>query len=268
MVEDDIELLKIIDVFDNKISKALRYKYDIIYPSLPLKIKSQCIDALPVTLMNIRKFYEIYQAKNIYPRERLRSLVYYLFDIKIELFFIMELDVGLYNHLIYNIGFDKNSIEDNPYISLRKLSLDQNIIIKSLILWERIMNFIFYLEKGIELEDSYSKRKSKKTIFWEFIKTTKWEYLKEYEDYIKWFEETLRTPEIHKKSKLRSYFQKGLSTDAELDRILGLVNIVMGAIWFNLLDIIQGEKPGMRHWNGYLGNPPPDWFPSFSDSKE
>ena len=124
----------LIDEFENDSIRALQFKYQ----SLPKKIKDNLIEISPIIRMKIKEFYEVYLSNDIYPKEYIEKLIYLLFDIKIQLFFILELDMGLYNHLIYNVGFDNGNIHEYPYILLRKLSLDQNIVVKSRILWERV----------------------------------------------------------------------------------------------------------------------------------
>ncbi len=132
-----------IDKFEKDLINALQYKYR----RCPEKQKKHLIENSPVIRMKIKEFYKLYLSNDVYPKERIEKLVYLLFDIKIQLFFILELDMGLYNHLLYNVGFG-NKDKRNPYLLLRKLSLDQNIIVKSRILWERVMNFIYFLRDG------------------------------------------------------------------------------------------------------------------------
>ena len=234
----------VINNFENKLLEALEFKYR----SLPEQIRASLIETSFVKAMDVEKFYDLYLGKGVYPQERIKKLIYQLFDIKIEMFYIMELDIGLYNHLIYNIGFDKSNIDEFPYIALRKLSLDQTLIIKSRILWERVMNFIYYLETGKDLDKIIrgSKKKSKKTHFFDFIKSTKWSYLEEYRNYIEWFDNKLRAPEVHKGSTLRKNFQTGRAAPDR--KTLGLINIVNNSIWTNLLEIIQGGEPSSRFW--------------------
>jgi hypothetical protein len=105
------------------------------------------------------------------------------------------------------------------------------------------MNFVYYLETGEELED----KKSKKTKFFNHIKGTKWSFLGEYKNYIEWFDNKLRTPEVHKSSTLRSHFSKG--TNISQDKALGIINIAMNALWGNLILIIQGKEPNSRYWD-------------------
>ncbi len=222
----------VIDEFEKGLREALQYKYR----NEPQIVRESLVRESFVRVWNIDEFYALYLEKGIYPQERVNKLIYQLFDIKIEIFYIMELDVGLYNHLVYGAGFDKNKIDNLPYIILRKLSLDQTLIVKSRILWERVMNFIYYLETGKDLEG-----RSKKTRFFRLIKNTKWSYLERYKDYIEWFDDKLRTPEVHKGSFLRRLFQTGVTRyDQEM---LKLLNIVSNAVWKNLLQIIQGRQP-------------------------
>ena len=239
----DYEMENVINQFENKLLEALEFKYK----SQPQQIKTSLIETSFVKGMNIKKFYELYLEKGVYPQERIEKLIYQLFDIKIEMFYIIELDIGLYNHLIYNIGFDNSNIDEFPYIALRKLSLDQTLIVKSRILWERVMNFIYYLETGKDLA-----RKSKKTYFFNFIKSTKWSYLEVYKNYIEWFDKRLRAPEVHKDSTLRKGFLTGSTPPPE--KMLGVTNIVLNSIWTNLLQIIQGGEPTSRYWDISMEN--------------
>lgn len=235
------ELVKTIDEFENKLSEAIQFKYKLFYKEHGESIANNSV----LNRIRIKDFFDAYLKQNYYPYERVGKLVYYLFDFKIQLFFILELDLGLYNHLIYNLGYDYSSIVEIPYIFLRKLSLDQNLILKSRILWERIMNFIYFLEVGKELESS--SKKSKKTKFFEFIKNNKWSFLLKYKEYIDWFDKKLRTPEVHKFSILRKNFQRGITVPSE--KVDAFVNIMMNVFWKNMLHIIKGENPPIRYWD-------------------
>lgn len=230
---------EIIDEFEKDLINALQYKYRCS----PEEQRKPLIENSPVIRMKIKEFYKLYLSNDENPKERIEKLVYLLFDIKIQLFFILELDMGLYNHLLYNVGFGDKDIQRNPYLLLRKLSLDQNIIVKSRILWERVMNFIYFLETGKGLE----VKRSKKRRFFEFIDGGKWSYLLEYQDFINWFDDRLRTPEVHKSSVLRAHFQK--SSTPSSDKVHCLANIIMNCVWTNLLDIIQGREPSSRYWD-------------------
>ena len=113
----------VINKFENKLLEALEFKYK----SLPEQIRASLIEISFVKLMYIGKFYDLYLGENVYPKERIKKLIYQLFDIEIEMFYIIELDIGLYNHLIYNVGFDNSNIDEFPYIALRTLSLSTRL---------------------------------------------------------------------------------------------------------------------------------------------
>ncbi len=238
---NEIEIKREIDIFENKLLEALEFKYK----GYPEEMRASCIEFSPVNRWDIKSFYDLYLSKGVYPQERIEKLIRCLFDIKIQMFYIVELDLGLYNRLIYDLGFGNNNISNCPYIALRWLSLDQNLIVKSRILWERIMNFIYYLETGEMLEPK--RKKSKKSTFFDFIENTRWSYLNDYKNYIEWFDEKLRTPEVHKSSTLRRYFMQ--SSRLPSHKVEGFINIAMNAIWNNLLEIIQGYEPSSRYWD-------------------
>lgn len=236
-------MIQIIKNFEERIQKALEFKYK----DERSEIKKSLIKDNILTKWKLLKFYKRYLKSNIYPKERIKGIMYYLFDIKIQLYYLLEADLGLYNHLIYNKGYDSKNIHKFPHIQLVKLSLDQNVISKSRILWERIMNFIYYLETGEKLENAISRSKSKKTAFFNFISKTNWQFLLDYKEYINWFDEKLRTPEFHKSSTLRKHFLKG--SKIKPGKVLGIVNIIMNAIWENGLEIVQGKEPSHRYWD-------------------
>ena len=171
-------LIKEIDEFESDLRNALEFKYQQFYG----EHWQQVLKDNTLSQMSIREFVENYEEQTIYPLDRIQTLVYLLFDFKIELFFILELYMGLYNHLIYNLGYDNSSIAENPYILLRRLSLDKTIIVKSRILWERTMNFVYFLETGVKLE--VSRNKSKKAQFFKLIQNNRWSFLLDYKDYI------------------------------------------------------------------------------------
>lgn len=234
---------KAIKQFEEKVQKALEFKYRNKTPT----IKDFLIKENILSKWNLQEFYRIYTKSKNYPSERINQIIYYLFDIKIQLYYLLEIDLGLYNRLIYNEGYNNKNIYEFPHIQLIKLSLDQNIISKSRILWERIMNFIYYLETGEKLENVISGRKSKTRVFFKFVSTTDWQFLLDYKEYINWYDKNLRTPEFHKSSILRKHFLKG--SEIKPEKVLGIVNIIMNAIWENGLEIIQGIKPSRRYWH-------------------
>lgn len=192
--------------------------------------------------MDINAFYVILIKNRSFPKCDSRILIEYLFDIKMQLFFILDVEMGKYN-LIYNEIRSFSEIKDKPLLALKKLSLDQNLIVKNRILWERVMNFIFYLIQGKKFEGKKSKK------FFEVIENTKWEYLKFYKPLIKILDERWRTGEVHKGSVLRGLFLRGnLADHYEINEI---TNVVLNSFWPNLILISKGRNPT----GAYLSTP-------------
>ena len=232
--------------FEDDMEGALVFKYKQFYGTHWESV----LDSSPVKRIKIKDFCDLYLTQTSYPHDRFERLVHYLFDFKIQLFFILEVDIGLYNHLVYNQGYDHTSIGENPYILLKMLCLDQSVILKSRILWERVMNFVYFLETGIELESKAGK--SKKGAFFKFVQDSEWSFLCRYRDYIDWFDDKLRTPETHKSSTLRRHFQKGGQPPSE--KVMAFLNIVMNVFWENMLTVVRGDEVHSRSWTTGMDN--------------
>ena len=191
---------------------------------------------------DLMTFTADYLEHKAYPKERLGQVLSYLFDVKLQFYFIMEVDLGLSNMLVYDKGYDKDRPLDTPHVLLTKLSLDQNVIGKSRILWERIMNLVYYLENGERLENKVTKSKSKRKVFFDFIqKSDKWSFLKPYSTELEYYEQNFRTPEYHKNSVLRAELLGNKTIDP--NDLLRLINRASNVIWENISLIIKGQKP-------------------------
>ena len=203
--------------------------------------KSERIGISWVSRWNLVEFFDTYVQSSIYPLERLTGVMRLLLNIKIEFYYILEVDLGLYNALVYDCGYDPNATLKSPYLLLRRHSLDQSIIVKSRILWERIMNAIYYLEEGVQLEDKVSGRRSKKGVFFRFVKDHPcWRFLEPYEARLEQYDSQFRTPEVHKHSVLVTELI-GART-IELNDLLDLHNRALNNVWENLISIVGGGK--------------------------
>ncbi|MGI5826777.1 MAG: hypothetical protein ACOX50_05200 [Patescibacteria group bacterium] len=234
--------LEAIREFEEKLRLAIEDRY----ASEREDIKKQLIEDRPLLKqIDLQRFFDTYKTSNIYPLDRLSHVVSFLMDIKIQMYFL-EIDTSLYNRLIHTPYQDVDFKKD-PKLLLTHLSLDQSMIVKSRILWERIMNFVYYLETGKRLENGVSKRQSKKQIFWKAVneKFPNWCFLKDYEDFIEGFDNQLRTPEVHKCSTLRVRFMENSVPDPDI--LLTLLNISMN-IWQNVFSIVKGEEPRSKFW--------------------
>lgn len=231
------DLTTLADEFDQLIHTALRSKYAAIDPQLP----EFFIEKNPVLRWCIGEFIKRYLGAACYPSDRLETLIYKLFDIKLQLYFLIETEIGRYNKAI-DQGYDSHNPMNTPHLYLTKLSIDQSVIVKSRILWERIMNFVYFLEEGDELEKLVSGNKTKSKVFFQFVgKSQKWAFLLPYQNELKKYDERLRTPEVHKNSILRSALLKEQEVDSK--EILNLINRAMNVIWENMISIVSGDQP-------------------------
>jgi hypothetical protein len=195
-----------------------------------------------------------YLTQKRYPEARLRAFVDYMFDIKLQLYYLIEILAGLPNWLAYSRGFDHARPRDNPRLLLAKLALDQTLIGASRILWERIMNAVYYLETGEELEDKVSNRKSKKSAFFDHIRNVDaWKPLLAAQDLLTWYDASFRTGEFHKSSFLRAVFLGHRALDD--NDLLDPLNTVLNGVWETIFAAVQGTKPPLS-----LGGSP-RWLP-------
>lgn len=231
-----------IDTFEELIRNAILQKYGgEKYSSelQPLK------DIDPLYQIDIKQFYKKYCESGIYPEDRLTNLVDYLFDIKLQFYYLMEFDLGLYNSRVIDKGYNFQEPQATPHLLLSRLSIDQSVITKSRILWERMMNLIYFLECGVELESKVSGRKSKKKVFFEFAKgSDKWKHLEELDEVLIHHDNRFRTPELHKNSTLRAELFGNRKNDQ--NEMIVLLNAITPLFWKNLLSIVSGQEPQER----------------------
>ncbi|MCI0428909.1 MAG: hypothetical protein L0Z46_12930 [Nitrospiraceae bacterium] len=233
------ELRAKVEQFDGFLHEALRQKYTASYP--PEAVPHLLRDGV-IPRWNLSNFLETYTRAGVYPPDRLERLVYQLFDIKLQLYYLLEIDIGLYNRLVHERGYDdKNPAASPPHVFLTRLSLDQALIGKSRILWERVMNFVYYLETGEDLDRKVSNRRSKKQLFFRFVESSaRWRFLAPYGDVIEQYDSAYRTPEYHKSSVLRAELLGSISVDP--GKLLELINKAINNLWENILSIVSGGK--------------------------
>ena len=235
------EIREAVAKYEDVIARALEQKYGPPTAE-PLKF---FWNTLPVRKWDLRDFMQRYEQSGRYPMSRLERVMHYLFDMKLELYYLEEIDAGLENMLVYDRGYDSKHPDEMwdamPHTCLVRLSLSQTLIVKARILWDRIMNFIYYLETGEVLESKITGNKSKRKVFFEFIAgSPKWWFLEPYGDMLQKYDESFRTGEVHKASPLRSQlFGYRLIDDNEL---LDPLNRAINVIWENVLLIVSGGK--------------------------
>lgn len=170
----EAEARKILEDFEAFLAAARREKY----AAYPKEMEDVIFNSHPLAKWDLLTLFDQYAKSRVYPLERLRRLVYYLMDVKLQLYFLMEVDLGLNNILVYDRGYDNKVPRAKPHIFLTRLSLDQSFILKSRILWERLMNLLYYIETGEELENRVSGRKSKRKVFFKrMLDEERWRFL-------------------------------------------------------------------------------------------
>jgi hypothetical protein len=130
----------------------------------------------------------------------------------------------------------------------------QNVIVKSRILWERMINFASIYISGEEVK--ISSGKSKKGKFAKLVEDTPWSFLKDYWKTLEWFDNTLRTPEVHSGSVLRKNL---MHVDKEFDdSMLVLYNIAINLFYPNIMAIVADQEPPYKVWT--VGMQERKWF--------
>lgn len=233
MTEDLEGLRETVHQFERILAEALREKYAGYDP----KIREFMLRDNLLNRWGLVTFLDRYTSAKRYPLDRLPRVMYDLLDLKLQLYYLLEVDAGLYNLLVYGRGYDADRPFQTPHSHLARLSLDQSFIGKSRVLWERVMNLIYLLETGEPLEHA----KSKKTKFFKFVAgSARWRFLEVYESELRRYDDELRTPEYHKSSVLRAELLGGPKIDT--NEVLSLLNGVMNNLWENLLSIVGGGK--------------------------
>lgn len=234
--------------FESDILEALKEKYYSLSwtnkddTQISKESIDQTINSTFSVRFNLLQFFDAY-LKSSEPQERLSKLMHELFDLKLQLFYILECDQGLYNSMLYDKGFDQK--KPKTIELLIKMSIDQTTIVKSRILWERMINFVSIYISGEELKSS--SKYSKKAKFFKISINTPWEFLHEYKTTLEWFDEKLRTPEVHGGSVLRKAFQER-SEEIDSNTLLVLSNIAMNVFYPNIMNIVQGLEPSHKVW--------------------
>jgi hypothetical protein len=236
------EIKNNIDRFEIILKTALRQKYEG-YPQAFLDNLQRTNFIYSVDLLSFVDAFEL----SGYPKERLREATEYCMDFKLQLYYLLEVDMGLYNKLIYPHGYDRSAPHKTPHLLLARQSLDQSLIVKSRILWERAMNLIYYLDTGKSIENKVSRNKSKRKVFSEFLSgSDKWKFMDQYMSLLSDFEEKYRSPESHKKSVLLAELMGNKVIDS--NDLLDLVNYGTNVIWQGILTVLKGKTVMSRFY--------------------
>lgn len=229
------------DSFDQFVADAI----DVKYQGTP----EPFVDMMRIRTWNLCEFVDALVAGG-YPPERLEGAVIRAFDLKLQFYYLVEVDLGIYNQA-YSAALDANGLTyetATPNLLLTRLSLDQNLIGKMRILWERLMNLVYFVETGKEIPG-----KSKKGKFFTWIDNDaphKWSWLGGFSGEIVAYDDRFRTPEFHKNSTLRKEIhERGLDPN---ELIRPLHNFTNG-MWASVVSAVKGEIPMTRPTTTKLG---------------
>lgn len=247
----DTEVKEIIDNFQNKIDKYYENS----------ALNNEILREFNGTNIDIKNFYEIYSNSEYYKnstdvdKKINKQIVNALIDIILLNIIVNEID------RLDNIGVDFCEAED-VFSSLYNISKAMNLINKTRILWERIMNFIYLIIERKVLDDSVPKRKSKKGFFKDWFSQKGYKFLEEYYNFICVFDDKYRTPETHKQSTLRRFFLEEKNVP-----IIGIsfkMTMSFGIdIYPNIISILKKDKYITLRWQrvrSLNGDAVPDEF--------
>jgi hypothetical protein len=186
---------------------------------------------------SLRGFVDAYREGG-YDEELLSACIDRAIDFKLQFYYVEEVDLGLYNANYFDqlraMGLSEGA--SPPHMLLLRLSQDQNLIGKIRVLWERLMNLIYFLENGKDLDG-----RSKKKPFFGWVnrdEAAKWVYLSPFEAVIEEHDDRFRTPEFHKNSTLRKEI---LNQALDLNDVIKSLNFFTNGMWDNILRIMRGQ---------------------------
>lgn len=175
-----------------------------------------------------------------YPIDRVASVVDRAIDVKLQLYLTGEITPALVNHHYYARVNAQPTDADLVSVKLVLLSLHQDMITKSRILWERVMGLVYFIETGAADIPKSNKRSAKSTFFTMCRSTPRWKWLLPYEPGIETYDDAFRTPEVHKRSALRSLLMRGEDLVAPSNELMRLLNDAMNQVWDNIQSIVSG----------------------------
>lgn len=234
-----------IDRFSIKLEKA--YEEGM---NLNLEFCDKGTRKMTGTDIDLYDFWENYSNSKFYhdDSEINLKIISSLEDIIIELFFLWNCEI-----------LAPLFIKDGVYYELIKLNREQNLIVKTRIYWERIMNFCYLLIEGNELESKNSKKKK----FKNWVIENNFVFLEDILVLIEQYDDAFRTPEVHKFSRIRSAVVKN-ETFSAMAYALAIMMKFGSNVYPNMITVLQGRTNYIRDWARVEGkltgfSEIPDW---------
>ena len=195
----------------------------------------------PITHMRIEEMVLRYADAGVFPPDRLARLTHQAIDLKLQAYLI-RVDLGVSNTIYFNVVNADPVQAETPRMQLIDLAIQQTLIGKVRVLWERVINLVYYLETGTEL-----KGRSKKRAFFKMVRgTERWKWLERYEEVLVEYDDAFRTPEFHQGSVLRKSLLSGEPIDP--NELLAPYNYVFNNVWPNILEIVGGGSDVAEPW--------------------
>lgn len=232
--ENEIKIVQGINLFNERLNRAYEIRYG--------ESKVYTRDYLGTNENIILDFFVAYRFSKYYKEvtEEDKKINYNIFEqlknIIFEIYVIFEFEILDENEL-----YKEKS--ENEYELLYNLNKAQNLIIKTRILWEKIMNFFYLLIERKEIPSS----KSKKSKFKTWCKNKDIFFLDHIIKKLETFDNIFRTGEVHEYSKLKNYFERGINQNINL-YCLNLLFAFSNEAIINIMAYINGIEPKYRMW--------------------
>lgn len=177
------------------------------------------------------------------PRPELpRRFADHLLDLKFKLYCLLEVDVPAYAAAIRTWGFQADDVASTPQGFAARLSEEVTLIIKSRAVWESVMNAVYWYATGRQTptvtvtEAGGEKFKSKTAMFFRWvIGQPEWASLSTFKPLVDDLEH-LRTPEVHKLSRVRADFTNLVLRP--IDRCIELLRSVLRYVFDHIAAVI------------------------------
>lgn len=188
---------------------------------------------------SVRAFADSYLAGQVFPEDRMFDAVTRAIDVKLQSYICMQ-PLGTMNSIYFDKVIANPDAAELVSLKLAVLSLNQDVIIKSRILWERIMGWVYLTETGRPDIPTSRRRSTKATFFAMCEETPRWYWLTAYKDRISQHDDLFRGPEVHKRSTLRADLMAGDDPTGITSTIISFLNLAMNQVWVNVTSIVGG----------------------------
>lgn len=232
--ENEIKICQGINLFNERLNRAYEIRYDNY--NIELRDYIGTSENVLYEFLIAYKFSKYYKEETEEDKKINYNIFEQLKNIIFEIYVIFEFEI-----------FDENELykekSENEYELLYNLNKAQNLIIKTRILWEKIMNFFYLLIERKEIPSS----KSKKSKFKIWCQNKDIYFLDHIIEKLEAFDSTFRTGEVHEYSKLKNYFERGVNQNISL-YCLDLLFAFSNEAIINIMAYINGIEPKYRMW--------------------